>query len=327
MRKETFIYNKHTLRYEKLERTLKDQLLRVFGFVCAVALTSFLFVLFTHRYFPSPREQALLREIDQIELKYSSLNNDLDMMTKVLENIQNRDAAAHRMIFGMDPIDSDVWEVGVGGHDRYRDLEVFKNSGKMLAETQNKMDKLKRQLAMQSQSLDTIMHLAKDREKMFASIPSIKPVRADKLARNMLLLSGFGMRVHPIHKVRKMHTGLDFTAPQGTPIQSTGDGTVVNVEYGGSGYGLHVEIDHGYGYRTLYGHLSKAEVQVGQKVKKGQQIGRVGSSGTSTAPHCHYEVIFKGQKVNPIHYCMDGLTPKEYQELVNAASVANQSFD
>ncbi|HMR44091.1 MAG TPA: M23 family metallopeptidase [Saprospiraceae bacterium] len=326
MRKETFIYNKHTLRYEKVERTIKDQLVRIFGFLCAVALTSFIFVLLTHRYFPSPREQALLREIDQMELKYTSVSNDLDMMAKVLQNIQDRDAAAHRMIFGMDPVDENVWQGGIGGHDRNRDLATFKESGKMLAELQNKLDKIKNQLSLQSHSLDTIMNLANDREKMFASIPSIKPVRSDKLARNIKLLSGFGMRIHPIHKVRKMHTGIDFTAPRGTAIQSTGDGKVINAEYT-SGYGKHVVIDHGYGYQTLYGHMDRIDVKVGQTVKKGQKIGTIGSTGTSTAPHCHYEVIVKGQKVDPIHYCMDGLTPAEYQELVNAAGTANQSFD
>lgn len=327
MRKETFIYNKHTLRYEKVERKLKDQLLRVFGFICAVTLTSFLFVLFTHRYFPSPREQALLREIDQLEVKYGAVNNELEIMSKVLTNIQERDRSAYRMVFGMDPVDEDVWNGGVGGHDRYKDLAAFSTSGEALKKTFEKADKLKRQLVLQSQSLEEITEIAKDREKMFASMPSIKPVRADKLNRSISLLSGFGVRVHPIHKVHKMHTGIDFAAPLGTPIQATGEGKVVKVENSPSGYGLHVIIDHGFGYETLYAHMSKADVREGQQVKKGQQIGRIGDSGTSTAPHCHYEVILKGQKVNPIHYCMDGLSTEQYLELVKSASAANQSFD
>jgi murein DD-endopeptidase MepM/ murein hydrolase activator NlpD len=327
MRKETYVYNKHTLRYERVEKTTKDLVIRAIGFLCAVVLTSFLFVLLTHRFFPSPSEQAVIRENEQLIIKLSSLNNEVDMMSKVLTNIQERDGSAYRMVFGQEPIDEAVWEGGVGGHKRNQGLEAFKNSGKILAETQSKVDKLKWQLNLQSQSLDTILYLAKDREKMFASMPSIKPVRSDKLARNIRLLSGFGMRLHPIHKVRKMHTGMDFTAPRGTPIQATGDGVVKEVENKRSGYGTHVVIDHGYGFQTLYGHMSKVDVKVGQKVKKGQKIGAVGSTGTSTAPHCHYEVILKGKKVNPIHYCMDGLTPEEYQELVNAAAETNQSFD
>lgn len=327
MRKETYVYNKHTLRYERVEKTKKDYAIRAIGFLCAVALTSFLFVLLTHRFFPSPSEQAVFRENEQLVLKLSSLNNEVEMMSKVLNNIQERDGSAYRMVFGQDPIDEDIWEGGVGGHKRNQGLEAFKNSGKILAETQSKIEKLKWQLSLQSQSLDTIIYLAKDREKMFASMPSIKPVRSDKLARSIRLLSGFGMRLHPIHKVRKMHTGMDFTAPRGTPIQATGDGVVKEVANKRTGYGKHVIIDHGYGFQTLYGHMHTIDVKEGQKVKKGQKIGVVGSTGTSTAPHCHYEVILKGQKVNPIHYCMDGLTPEEYQELVNAATETNQSFD
>ena len=168
--------------------------------------------------------------------------------------------------------------------------------------------------------------MAEDKEKMLASIPSIKPVRSDKLNRGVKLLSGFGYRLHPIHKIRKMHQGIDFSAPRGTAIQATGDGVVEAVKYKKSGYGIHVIIDHGYGYKTLYGHMSKVDVQTGQKIKKGQKIGSVGSTGTSTAPHCHYEVHYKGKAVNPIDYVLDGLTPKEYQELVRLAELDNQSF-
>jgi len=327
MRKEIYVYNKSTLSYEKVERTWKDHLLRVTGFVSVVLMTSFILILLTHRFFPSPQEQALLREIEQMEFKYSTLVQDMETVTKVVDNIQERDRAAHRMIFGMDPIDKDVWEGGVGGHDRNIDLTLYQKSGNILVATQEKMDRLKYQLTLQSKSLDTIIDLAKDREEMLASIPSIKPVRSDKLARKMNLLSGFGMRMHPVHKVRKMHAGIDFTAPRGTPIQSTGNGKIVRVENRKSGYGKNVIIDHGYGYKTLYAHMKRIDVKVGQKVTKGQEIGTVGSTGTSTAPHLHYEVIYKGKKVNPIHYCMDGLSPEEYQELVDAADLANQSFD
>jgi murein DD-endopeptidase MepM/ murein hydrolase activator NlpD len=196
-----------------------------------------------------------------------------------------------------------------------------------MAQIRQKVDKLKRQMVVQSKSLDEIGKMAKDKEKMLASIPSIKPVRADKLNARVDLLSGFGYRLHPIHKIVKMHAGIDFSAPRGTPIQATGDGVVEEVDSKRGGYGLHIVINHGYGYKTLYGHMSKADVRPGQKIKKGQTIGRVGSSGSSTAPHCHYEVHYKGEPVNPINYVMDGLTPKEYQELVRLAELDNQSFD
>ena len=159
-----------------------------------------------------------------------------------------------------------------------------------------------------------------------ASIPSIKPVRSDKLARSVKLLSGFGYRIHPIFKVRKMHAGIDFTAPRGTPIQATGNGKIIKAGRG-SGYGNRVIIDHGYGYQTLYAHMDRIDVKVGQTVTRGEKIGLVGNTGASTAPHCHYEVIYKGQKVNPIQFVLDGLSPEEYQELVNVASLENQSMD
>lgn len=327
MGKEKFIYNTQTLRYEKVVEPLGRRLLRIAGFVCTALFTAAIFTLIAHRFIPSPEVSRLNREIEQMETQYAAVNMELATMGKILKNVQDRDAQAHRMIFGMDPIDDGVWEGGVGGHDKYSHFTKFKNTGALLIETQQKVDKLKRQLVIQSKSLDTILMKAREKEDMLASMPSIKPVRSDKLNRSMNLLSGFGVRIHPIHKVRKMHAGIDFSAPIGTPIQATGDGIVVEAGNNASGYGNHVVIDHGYGFKTLYGHMSKIEVRVGEKVKRGQEIGKVGSTGTSTAPHCHYEVHLKGEKVNPIHYCMDGLSPEEYQELVDAASTANQSFD
>ena len=327
MRREKFIYNTHTLRYEKVEESLSTWLLRIFGFICTAVLSAFIITLISHRFFPSPTEQALHKEIDQLKAIIDSQDDQLDLLASELQNLQDRDAYAHRIIFGMNPIDDGVWEGGTGGHDDYAELRGFKNSGQLMVAVQQKMEKIKRQMIMQSKSLDTIINLATEKEKMLASIPSIKPVRSDKLKRSVRLLSGFGRRIHPIYKVPKMHYGIDFTAPKGTPIQATGDGTVVRVENRGTGLGRHVIIDHGWGFQTIYGHMSRIDVKPGQKVKRGQKIGAVGSSGTSTAPHCHYEVHLRGQKVNPIHYVMDGLSPEEYQELVSAAEMANQSMD
>ena len=327
MGKEKFVYNTQTLRYDKVKEPLKAKLLRVFGFVCMAVFTAFIFTILSHRYFPSPKEKTLLNEIDAMKAQYESLLAEVNTMGKALDNIQERDAYAHRMILGMNPIDKGIWNGGIGGHDKYADLRANNYAGDMMADATERVEAMKRKIALQSKSLDTIVILAREKENMLASIPSIKPVRADKLNRDVSLLSGFGWRVHPIFKVRKMHTGIDFSAPQGTPIQATGDGKVLKVEYQGSGYGHCVTIDHGYGYQTLYGHMSRIDIRPGQAVKRGQQIGAVGSTGTSTAPHCHYEIILKGEKVNPIHYCMDGLSSEEYEELVKAAESVNQSFD
>lgn len=327
MRREKFYYNTHTLRYEKAEESLGSKMLRVFGFICAALFTAFIFTLVSHRYFPSPKEKTLLREISQLKSVISEQDANIEVLAEGLKNIQERDAYAHRMIFGMEPIDDGVWNGGIGGHDQFKELKQFKNSGALMASVSQKAQRLKRQMVIQSRSLDTIINLANEKEEMMASIPSIKPVRSDKLARNVRLLSGFGRRIHPVYKVPRMHYGIDFTAPKGTPIQATGAGKVVRVENKSTGYGRNVIIDHGYGYKTLYAHMSRIDVKVGELVTRGQQIGLVGTTGTSTAPHCHYEVHLKGDKVNPIHYVMDGLSPEEYQELVAAAERANQSMD
>ncbi|MEL6865557.1 MAG: M23 family metallopeptidase [Bacteroidota bacterium] len=327
MRKEKFVYNTQTLRYEKVVEPFKVKALRVLGFLSAVIVAAIAIITIAYTYFPSPKEKALLREIEQMKFKYIALNNQMDLVSKVLDNVQERDASVHRMLFGMDPIDDNMWNGGIGGSDRYNNLTNFRNTGALLIATQEKADKIARQLTLQSKSLDTLTALAEDKEKMLACIPAIKPIISNKLKRNIRSLSGFGYRIHPIFKRRRMHAGIDFTCPQGTPIQATGDGKVVSIKRLRNGYGNHVIIDHGYGYKTLYAHMYKIEVVLGQKIKRGQSIGQVGTTGTSTAPHLHYEVIYKNKKVNPIHYCMDGLSDKEYQELVNMAATSNQSFD
>lgn len=325
MRKEKFVYNTHTLRYEKVELSTRQIVVTALSFICAAIFTAFLFTLATHRWFPSPKEKVLKDEISIMEAQFAEVNGELDRLREVLDKLQERDAYAHRMIFGMDPIDEGVWNGGVGGHDKYEDLRQY-DTGELMASVDQNLQKLKRQMSLQSHSLDTIINLAKNKEEMLAAIPSIKPVRADKLPRKMNLLSGFGTRIHPIYKVPKMHWGLDFTAPSGTPIQATGAGTIVKAGRG-TGYGNEVIIDHGYGYKSRYAHMRQIDVKVGQKVKRGQQIGLVGSTGTSTAPHCHYEIEYFGKKINPIHYCMDGLSPSEYQDLVEVSEMSNQSFD
>lgn len=327
MKKEKFVYNPKTLTFERYKTPRSKRFLVGTGFFIAVLLTAFGFLYLFLQYNASPREQSLLREIDQMKIKYSSLNEQIDMMNTVLQNVQDRDANVHRMVFGMEPINEDVWTAGVGGHFQYSELVNYENSGALLLNTLTKADKLARQLAIQSRSLDSLEMVAGEKEKYLNAIPSIKPVRSDFVKRSIKYLSGYGMRIHPIHKIPKMHYGLDFTSNRGTPVRVTGDGKVTKVKKARSGYGNHVVVDHGYGYKTLYAHLQDIEVRVGEKLKKGERLGTVGSTGTSTAPHLHYEVHYKGNPINPIHYCMDGLTPSEYEEMVKMASEANRSFD
>jgi murein DD-endopeptidase MepM/ murein hydrolase activator NlpD len=326
MGKEKFIYNIQTLSYDRVVIPLKTKILRAFGFFSVVLVSAFLLLVLLYSYFPSPREKELLREIEQIEHKYVEVNEQVDMMSKVLGNIQDRDASVHRAVFGMNPLDETYWKAGLGGHNAHPELDGLNYSTETLSETFEKIDFLSRQLTIQSRSLDTIQSMANNQQAMLAAMPSIKPVREDKLQKQMNVLSGFGNRIHPIYKVRKFHAGVDFPARQGTAIQSTGEGVVIDAGWH-SGYGNCITIDHGYGYETLYGHMHKLSVRKGEKVKKGQKIGEVGDTGASTAPHLHYEVHFKGKPINPIHFCMDNLSPLEYQELVNSANMANQSLD
>lgn len=325
-RKEKFVYNIQTLTYEKVVIPFKTRIWQAFGFFSVVLVTAIALLAVLYTYFPSPREKELLREIDQMGYKYEQLNGQLGLMSKVLHNIQERDANVHRAVFGMDPIDQDVWDGGVGGHNAHPELSAFEYSSEIIEGTLNQMDALGRQLAIQSRSLDTIQKLANNQQQMLASLPSIKPVREDKLQKSMNILSGFGYRIHPIYKVKKFHEGVDFPARIGTAIQTTGDGTVVEAGWH-NGYGNCVKVSHGYGYETWYAHMSKITVHIGEKIKKGHQLGLVGDTGTSTAPHLHYEVHYKGKPINPINFCLDKLTPSEYQTLVNSANTANQSLD
>ena len=327
MSSQKYYYNSHTLQFEEYRLPLKKRLFRSLGIASAILVTACGIYLLSYAFLPSQKEKALVRELDQIKYEYSVVNSHVDHLSTRLNQIHDRDGEVYRFILGMDPIDSTVWEAGVGGHERYASLMQFPNSGEMMTQTKRRVDQLMRQLELQAGSLDSLEMMALQKEEKLASIPSIKPVRIDLLKRNVTLMSGFGMRVHPIHKVRKMHTGIDFTAPTGTAIQATGNGVVTEVKSSGSGYGLHVVIDHGFDYQTLYGHMSDVHVRIGEKVKKGQQIGTVGRTGTATAPHCHYEVHYNGVPVDPIHYCLDKLTPREYKIIVSQAAAANQSFD
>ncbi len=327
MRKEKYVYNEKTLQFEKFSLSPKDKLIQIGKYSLTILGVAICIALLSYKYIPSPKERALTEEANQLKYHVGNINSELENMAQHITDLYEKDGAVNRIVFGLDPIDESIWNGGVGGHNKYEMLEDFGSTGEMITSSLKKVDLLKRQLDIQKKSLDTIYNLAIKKEERLASIPSIKPVRSDKLKRNIHSLSGYGIRLHPVHKVRKFHKGIDFTAPRGTAIQATGDGTVVRVEKKKGGYGNSVLIDHGYGYQSLYAHMHTIDVKKGEKVKKGQKIGEVGSTGLSTAPHLHYEVKLNGKSINPIDYCLDGLSPQEYKELVEKASQENQSFD
>lgn len=322
-----YVFNEKTLQFERYRVSPKQRARQVFSIFATILVTGILFSIFLYTYFPSPQQKLMENEIKQLTYHVNLMSQNYDKLTASLNKLHEKDNNVHRMIFGVNPMDEDVWEGGIGGHDKYEYLNAFAESGDILRSALLKMDKLNAKAELQKRSLDSLYNLAVEREKKLASTPSIKPVSAGKLKKNIEFLSGFGMRIHPIYKIKKFHAGIDFTSPQGTHIQATGDGKVKSVTKSKSGYGNTVTIDHGFGYETLYAHMNTIDVKVGQTVTKGLKIGTVGSTGTSTAPHLHYEVHFNGKPINPINYVMDGLTPKEYRELVAKANEENQSWD
>ncbi len=327
MGREKYVFNEKTLQYEKVELSWKQKLMKFAGFTTVLLVSSFALYTIAYTVIPTPKELAMQRELKQMEYQFSSISTDFEKLAGDLNELHEKDTEVHRVIFGIDPIDESVWEGGTGGSLSDEYISTIKSSEEFVNTTRQKVENLKYKVQVQKNSLDTIYTLAKQREKKLMSIPSIKPVQEDKLKRNMHSMSGFGYRIHPVHGVKKFHKGIDFTAPRGTAIQAAGNGKIIRVQNRKYGYGKNVLIDHGFGYTTLYAHMSEIFVKKGDVVTKGQKIGLIGSTGTSTAPHLHYEVRINGKQVNPIDYCMDGLTPEEYQELVKKASAENQSFD
>ncbi|MDQ3050727.1 MAG: M23 family metallopeptidase [Bacteroidota bacterium] len=323
MPKAKYYFNTHSLKYEKVVIPWGKRILRILGFLATAIVFSVVIVAIAYAYLDSPKEKQLKREISQYTLQYELLQKRFDEVGLVLSDLQHRDDNIYRVIFEAEPIPSTVREAGFGGVDRYKSLEGYENAELMIS-TSRKLDQLTKQLYVQSKSFDEIAELAKNKSQMLASIPAIQPISNKDLTR---MASGFGYRIHPIYKTTKMHEGMDFTAPVGTEIYASGNGVVKEIEYDSKGYGNHVIISHGFGYETLYGHMSKIKVRPGQKVNRGDVIGVVGSTGTSTAPHLHYEVIKQGNKINPINFFYNDLTAEEYEKMIEISSQSNQSFD
>jgi murein DD-endopeptidase MepM/ murein hydrolase activator NlpD len=323
MPKVKYYYDAKSLSYQRVERTWKIQVRNSVLFIVASAFFAALILFVGDKYFDSPKERQLRQELEFMQDQYALLNRRLSQMDEVLRDMSNRDDNIYRVIFEAEPIPQDIRRSGFGGANRYKSLEGFDNSD-LIKEAARKTDIISKQMYVQSRSLDEVVTLAKKKAEMLQSIPAIQPVANKDLTR---VASGYGYRIHPIYKVRKLHTGIDFTAPTGTPVYATGDGRVIFNSRNSSGYGLHVVIDHGYGYQTLYAHLSKVEARAGARIKRGEILGYIGNTGTSTAPHLHYEVIKGGNKVNPINFFFNDLSPEEFALMTQLSSQENQSFD
>jgi murein DD-endopeptidase MepM/ murein hydrolase activator NlpD len=323
MAKVKYTYDSKTLSYRKVDRDWKVRLKDFSLFAIVSMAFGFIIYLAADLWVDSPKERQMKRELENMVIQYDLMNGKLNNLADVLSDIEKRDDEIYRSIFEAGPIPDEVRTAGFGGANRYKNLEGFNNS-ELLIDTRKKLDQVAGRAYVQSKSFDDVVEMARDKEKMLASIPAIQPVSNKDLKR---LASGFGYRIHPIYKVRKMHWGMDFTAPTGTPIYATGDGVVSTRTNSRGGYGNHVVIDHGYGYETMYAHMSKFNVSRGQRVKRGDIIGYVGSTGRSTGPHLHYEVMKDGEKINPANYFFNDLSPEEYEMVLEYSSHSNQSFD
>ena len=323
MAKAKYYFNTNTLRYEKVEVSFQRRFLRVLGWLATASVFGAITLLLAYSYLDSPKEKQLKRELSEMQLQYEILQQRTELASRVLSDLSKRDDQVYRVIFEAEPIHESVRTAGYGGINRYKDLEGNNNS-ELIISTTRKIDQLSRQLYIQSKSYDEVFELARKKTEMLASIPGIQPIFNQDLNR---IASGFGYRIHPIYKTNMMHEGLDFTAPVGTEIYASGNGVVAKVEAMGRGYGNNIVIDHGFGYKTLYAHMSKFKVRPGQRIKRGDVIGYVGNTGSSTGPHLHYEVWRNSSKIDPINFFFNDLTAEQYVKVLELASRQNQSFD
>ena len=323
MSEPKYSFNPERLSYDQIKLTGRQKFFKFLRGAGLLVVVSFAVLMVLSFFFDTPGEKIQKRENKQLLYQYELLNQKVEKMEQSMDEIQQHDDNIYRLIFGIDPVPENVRKAGVGGSNPYKELEQYSKSD-LLIETSKKIDNLTRRMMVQTESYDNIMKLVQDKENFLSSIPAISPIADRNLNR---FASGYGYRIHPIYRTLKMHKGIDLTAPTGTKVYATGGGKVISAGYASGGYGIKVIIDHGYGYKTLYAHLSKVNVKVGKRVVRGDVIGEVGSTGRSTAPHLHYEVRKNDQTENPVNYYYTDLTPEEYEEMINVSSQMTMSFD
>jgi murein DD-endopeptidase MepM/ murein hydrolase activator NlpD len=323
MKKIKYYYNTHTLRYEKLETPLRVKLIRVFGFIAAALVTAMIISFFAFRFIGSPNEKLLRSENERMKDRYKELSKEVKDIQLQMAELEKRDNDVYRSIFEANPIPDSA-----RAKELEKELQIAKVEGMEESDLVNSiistLNNLSSRVRAQQISFKEVTELVKNKEKLLAATPAIQPVSNKDLKR---IASGFGYRIDPVYKTAKLHPGLDFTAPAGTPIYATADGIVEFAGNRGDGYGNVVIVNHGFGYKTLYGHMYRIKTRNGQRVKRGEVIGWVGSTGKSTGPHCHYEVIKNGNKIDPIYFFYNDLTPEQFDRLLKVAAASNQSFD
>lgn len=323
MKKVKYFYNTHTLRYEKLVTPLRVKLLRFFGIISALVVSSAIVIYLYNRFIPKPTELEANRRFENLRDNYKVLNTKVRTLQEQLSTLEKRDNEVYRSIFEQNPLPDSARAKLIEKQKELNKVAVMSDDilGKDIAAQLNNLDA---RITYQTTSYKGIENLIKNQDAKLASIPAIQPLSNKQLTR---IASGFGMRIHPIYGIAKMHNGLDFTAPQGTPIYATGDGQVTTAGMG-TGTGNHVTINHGYGYETEYMHMVRIKARQGQRVKRGEIIGWVGNTGASTGPHCHYEVHINGNPVDPVYFFFNDLNAEEFDRLLKIAATGSaKSFD
>ena len=325
MSKVKYYYDSETLSYRPITITHKKRISNIVLFF----LASFVFglgallLLLNSDWINTPVEISQKRALENYELQFEILNKKLNQIEAVVANIEERDNNIYRVYFEASPIPEEQRRAGFGGVNRYKNLEGYGNSD-LIIDATKRLDILSKQTVVQSRSLDEIERLAANKAELIEAIPSIQPIKNQDLTR---MASGYGYRTDPFTKKRRFHYGMDFSARKGTPIYATGNGVVKRADNRSSGYGKHIRIDHGFGYISLYAHLSKYNVRRGQKVKRGDIIGYVGNTGRSVGPHVHYEIFKDNKKINPLNFYYGNLSQKEFDALLTQSRQENQSMD
>ncbi len=323
MKRVKYKFNPDSLSFDKIRLGAKAIFLRLLAYLVASVLIAVVLNFMYGLFFDTPKEKTLKREIAQMDLQYDLISRDMGNLETVIEHLQETDDNLYRTIFGAEPVQPTQRQAGIGGVSRYNDLEGFNNSN-VVIETVKKLDGIRKRVYVQSKSFDELILLAREKEEMLRSIPAIIPISAKDLTR---IASGFGLRIHPVYKISKFHEGMDFTAPLGTDVYSSGDGTIESVSSSKRGMGNYIIVNHGFGYSSIYAHLESFNVKAGQKVHRGDVIGFVGNTGMSVAPHLHYEIKLNGVNVDPVNYFFNDLSPAEYETMIEIASRTGQSFD
>ena len=322
-KQKQYIFNQLTQDFEVLETSKSRKVLRVLLISLAVLGIAFLFSILLFTFFKSPKEKMQARELEYLKLQYEILNDRLDNIEILVSDMEQRDNDFYRVMFEADPVPSSVRRSGFLDADRYANLYGYKNSD-LVVNTARKLDIIASQLYNQSVSYDTLFALARNKSDMLTHIPAIFPLKETEVK---YISSFFGYRPDPIYKIEKFHSGIDFSAALGTEAYATGDGVVSDVESNEWGYGNMVTIDHGFGYKTRYAHLQKPAVRKGQKVKRGQLIGFIGSTGKATGVHLHYEVLKNDVQIDPINFFFSDLTPDQYEQILEQSTLPTQTMD